>query len=99
MATLQITAISSPQKENKSDALAKAIESKISENDRFKVNNESWMVKFEGTPRELSLFLGVQGGALGGVLISNISSISGYGPMNLNTWFKSHSDGENHGEQ
>lgn len=49
MATLQITAISSPQKENKSDALAKAIESKISENDRFKVNNESWMVKFEGT--------------------------------------------------
>lgn len=94
MSTFLISVIGLKPNEGQIKDLASAINSKFSEQLRFSVNPCTWFVKFDGSPRELSLFLGTQAGGLGSVIISEVIAISGYGPSTLTNWYKENSEKE-----
>lgn len=88
MPTFLISKLASQPKADAAGGLDKAISSKLSADKRIQLNDSDWFVNFDGTSRELSLLIGAQGGGLGGVLIAEVSSISGYGPSRISSWFK-----------
>lgn len=90
MTVFLISKIASASQTKVAVPLETVISNKISEELRYRVSEDDYFVSFDGSARELSMFIGAQGGALGGILISEVRSISGYGPSTLSPWFNEH---------
>ena len=74
-----------------SDQIKQSIERYIAPADKFDLPVPSaWLVSFRGTAADLSEKLGTKDGEKGGVLISSLTDISGFGPNAMIRWIDDH---------
>lgn len=80
---------------DKTIALKESIENKIDAEQRVDLDNNAWVVDFDGTNRELSYLLGAKNGELGNFVILEATSVSGFGHKRIGDWIKQHVEDRN----
>lgn len=54
----------------------------------YELTDNAWLVRFEGTTRQLADRLGIRGGEAGSGLVASMASYSGRAPSELWEWLK-----------
>lgn len=72
------------------EALSAEINSAVAEHDRYQINNGGWLIKFDGTSRELSDKLKISTDpSISSALVVSISGYYGRGSTDMWEWIKS----------
>lgn len=73
------------------DALARGVEDAISEHDRYLLKSGGWLIRFDGTSRELSDKIGITNATqnpVGSALVVGVAGYYGKAPNDMWEWIK-----------